>query len=237
MNTFKNLITQLVSRVSKKTLLMALAVTLATSGVASGTLAWLIDRAPEVTNTFTYGDINITLDETDTVIDNDGDPNTNEYNMTPGADINKDPKVTVLAGSEDSWVYVKLEKSDNFDEFLTYEIADGWTALPGYEGVYYRAADASEEDVVYPVLKDDQVKVRLDVTKEMLNNLDANGVANYPQLTISAYAIQRDEAIAELADPVSAWKLIEAENTAAAATETAAVENDGESLVTQAIGQ
>ena len=237
MNTFKNLITQLMSRVSKKTLLMALAVTLATSGVASGTLAWLIDRAPEVTNTFTYGDINITLDETDTVIDNDGDPNTNEYNMTPGADINKDPKVTVLAGSEDSWVYVKLEKSENFDDFLTYEIAEGWTALPGYDGVYYRAVDASEEDAVYPVLKDDQVKVRLDVTKEMLNNLDANGVTNYPQLTISAYAIQRDEAIAELADPVSAWQLIEAENTAAAATETAAVENNGESLVTQAIGQ
>ncbi len=238
MNTFKTMISKLMSGVSKKTLLMALAVTLATSGVASGTLAWLIDRTPEVTNTFTYGDINITLDETDTNIDDDEDPNTNEYNMTPGANINKDPKVTVLAGSEDSWVYVKLEKSENFDDFMTYEIADGWTALPGYDGVYYRSADASTEDVVCPVLKDDQVKVRLDVTKEMLNNLDAGDVVNYPQLVISAYAIQRDDAIAELADPVSAWKLIEAESNVATTDVAAPVVNDdSQSVVTQAIVQ
>lgn len=236
MSSLKNLLTKLLGGVSKKTLLMTLAVTLATSGVASGTLAWLIDRAPEVTNTFTYGDINITLDETDTNLDDDNDPNTNEYNMTPGATINKDPQVTVLAGSEDSWVFVKLDESENFDDFMTYEIAEGWTALPGYDGVYYRQAAASEEDQVFPVLKDDQVQVLLEVTKQMLNELDANGAANYPQLVISAYAIQMDEAITELADPVSAWKLIEAEN--AAATEIDVPEApEGESIVTQTIDQ
>lgn len=239
MRSLMNTLTNLFSRISKKTLLMALAITLATSGVASGTLAWLIDRAPEVTNTFTYGDINITLDETDTNLDDDNDPNTNEYNMTPGATIDKDPQVTVLAGSEDSWVFVKLAESENFDDFLTYEIAEGWTALEGHEGVYYRAVDASEEDQVFPVLKDDQVQVRLEVTKQMLNELDASGAANYPQLIISAYAIQKDEAIAELADPASAWALIEAENEAIVAESGIELPDapEGESVITQSIGQ
>lgn len=229
MASIKKLVSKALARVSKKTMLMAVAATLVTSGVASGTLAWLIDRTPEVTNTFTYGDINITLEETDNNIDQDGNPNTNEYNMTPGAVIDKDPQVTVLANSEESWVFVKLEKSDNFDDFMSFEIADGWTALAGVEGVYYRKAEASEEDVVYPVLKDDKVYVSIDVTKEMLNELDTGEVPNYPQLIISAYAIQRDEAIEDLSTAESAWALIQAENTAA---QTGA---EGESVVTQSM--
>jgi len=229
MASIKKLVSKALARVSKKTMLMAVAATLVTSGVASGTLAWLIDRTPEVTNTFTYGDINITLEETDNNIDQDGNPNTNEYNMTPGAVIDKDPQVTVLANSEESWVFVKLEKSDNFDDFMSFEIADGWTALAGVEGVYYRKAEASEEDVVYPVLKDDKVYVSIDVTKEMLNELDAGEVPNYPQLIISAYAIQRDEAIEDLSTAEGAWALIQAENTAA---QTGA---EGESVVTQSM--
>ena len=96
--------------------------------------------------------------------------------MTPGGVITKDPRVTVLANSEESWVFVKLAKSDNFDDFMSFEIADGWTALAGTEGVYYRQAEASEQDVVYPVLKDNKVNVSIDVTKEMLNELDAGEV-------------------------------------------------------------
>lgn len=231
MASIKTLVSKAFARVSKKTMLMAVAATLVTSGVASGTLAWLIDRTPEVTNTFTYGDINITLEETDNNIDQDGNPNTNEYNMTPGGVITKDPRVTVLANSEESWVFVKLAKSDNFDDFMSFEIADGWTALAGTEGVYYRQAEASEQDVVYPVLKDNKVNVSIDVTKEMLNELDAGEVPNYPQLIISAYAIQRDEAIADLSTAETAWPLIEAENITAQTTV------EGESVVTQSLAQ
>ncbi len=208
MNALKNILSKLTGRFSKRTLVMALALMVAMSGVASGTLAWLIDQSPEVTNTFTYGDININLEETDNNNDDDDDPTTNEYNMTPGADIEKDPVVTVEAESEDCWLFVKLEESDNFDDFLSYEIADGWTALPGYEGVYYRPVDNAEEDQEYPVLKDNTVSVLPTVTKEMLNNLDANGASDYPQLVISAYAIQRDADIEGLDEAVTAWELI-----------------------------
>ena len=156
-----------------------------------GTMAWLSARSETITNTFTYGDIDISLRETDT---NDGDnnPNTNQYEMIPGGSITKDPIVTVDAGSIDSWLFVKLEKSANYDDFMTYEIADGWTALAGHEGVYYRETSKSENAQTFAVLKDNTVSVKETVTKDMLNALDANpSSANYPTLTIVSYAVQK----------------------------------------------
>jgi len=105
----------------------------------------------------------------------------------------------VEAGSEGMWLFAKLEKSDNFDDFLTYEMEAGWAQLLDeqgnpVEGVFYRfQAEVPEdgEDLDIAVLKDNQVKVKEGVTKEMLNELDPEGEeANYPTLTITAYAVQ-----------------------------------------------
>ncbi len=189
-----------------KLFVMLLSLTLVLCAIIGGTAAWLITNTDPVVNTFTYGDINIDLTETDTNKDGDGDPNTNLYPMLPGNAIAKDPKVTVFANSEDSWLFVKLEKSVNFDDFMTYEIADGWTALDGVDGVYYRTVDKAETDVEFNVLKPDAdnntVYVKDTVTKEMLNALDANGASNYPKLTVTAYAVQRDSNINTAVD---AW--------------------------------
>lgn len=188
-----------------KLVLMLLAVIFVLCGIIAGTVAWLIADTDPVVNTFTYGDINITLEETDA--DGDGNPDANEYPMVPGNAIEKDPKVTVLANSENAWLFVKLEKSANFDDFMTYEIADGWTALDGVTGVYYRTVDKATSDAEFIVLKDNTVNVKGEVTKEMLNALDANGASNYPTLTVTAYAVQRDSNIATAAD---AWAKIPA---------------------------
>ena len=188
-----------------KLVLMLLAVIFVLCGIIGGTVAWLIADTDPVVNTFTYGDINITLEETDA--DGDGNPDANEYPMVPGNAIEKDPKVTVLANSENAWLFVKLEKSANFDDFMTYEIADGWTALDGATGVYYRTVDKATSDAEFIVLKDNTVNVKGEVTKEMLNALDANGASNYPTLTVTAYAVQRDSNIATAAD---AWAKIPA---------------------------
>lgn len=185
---------QSAKRVSVKLLTTLLALLLVLGTVAGGTAAWLIAESKEVVNTFTYGDINIDLDETDS--DGDGDPDENIYEMIPGEEIAKDPKVTVLADSENCWLFVKLVKSDNFDDFLTYTIGDGWTQLYDaegneVEGVYYRFQSETTEDVVMSVLKDDKVVVLEDVTKKMLNALDTDPTAaTYPKLTVSAYAVQ-----------------------------------------------
>ena len=179
-----------------KAISLMLALVLVFVGVIGGTVAWLIAQTDEVVNTFTYGDINLDLDETDTELDGDDDDNTNDYEMIPGAEIVKDPVVTVKAGSVDNWLFVKLEKSANFDDFLTYTIAYGWTQLydetgAEVEGVYYLFHPENEdEDVEYEVLMDNVVHVREEVTKEMLNALDADGASNYPTLTVTAYAVQ-----------------------------------------------
>lgn len=190
---------------NKKFVIVSLALSLVLCCVIGSTVAWLITDTDPVINTFTYGDINIDLEETDTNKDGDNDPNTNRYPMIPGNAITKDPLVTFKANSENAWLFVKLEKSANFDSFMTYEIADGWTALDGVDGVYYRAVDKADTDAQFYVIKDNTVNVKGEVTKEMLNALDANGASNYPTLTVTAYAVQRDANITTAAD---AWAKI-----------------------------
>lgn len=170
----------------KKTLALVLALTLLVAGVVGGTLAWLTDRTAEVKNTFTVGDINIGLTET-----------TTDYKMVPGNTIAKDPTVTVKAISEACWLFVKVTKSENLDTFITYAIAEGWTALPGVDGVYYREVPASAADQTFSVLADNAVTVNSDVTKEMLT---AKDFAN-PTLTFKAYAVQK----AHFDTPAAAW--------------------------------
>ncbi len=176
---------------SRTVIVVVLAVAMAIGCAVGGTVAWLVSAPEPVVNTFTYGDINIDLDETDTLRDDDNNPDTNTYMMMPGIDIAKDPKVTVFEGSEACWLFVKLEESENFADFMTYEAADGWLPLEGEDGVYYRRVDAVTEDTVFGVLKDDVVSVLPTVTKEDLNSLDPAGVeSTYPTLTITAYAVQ-----------------------------------------------
>ena len=175
---------------SPKVVAALVALTLVCCFAIGGTIAWLVTETDPVVNTFTYGDINITLTETDTG-DNDNNPNTNKYVMVPGHTITKDPKVTFKANSEDAWLFVKLEKTANFDDFMIYEIADGWTTLQGVDVVYYREVSKVAQDTEFTVIKDDTVTVKGEVTKEMLNALDANGESDYPKLIVTAYAVQK----------------------------------------------
>lgn len=171
-------------------LFVSLALVLAVS--VGATIAWLTDSTIPVVNTFLPSTVDVDLGETP-----------RDYKMVPGCDIDKDPTVTFKAGSEASWVFVKVEKSANFDSYMTYTIADGWTPLDGVAGVYYRQEAAPSADQVYPVLKDNKVTVKGDVTKTMMDSLTAE---TYPTLTFTAYAIQQ----ANIAnDPVVAWNSID----------------------------
>lgn len=170
----------------KKAFLSMAAVILVLCCAVGGTLAWLTDKTNSVTNTFTVGDINITLAET-----------TSDYKMVPGNTIEKDPKVTVKAGSEACWLFVKVVKSSNFGAFMTYEMADGWTALTGSDGVFYREVAAAATEAEFAVLKNDQVKVLDSVTKEMLTGQGFTA----PTLTFTAYAVQKDN----IATAAEAW--------------------------------
>lgn len=161
----------------KKTLALVLALTLLAAGVVGGTLAWLTDRTAEVKNTFTVGDINIDLTET-----------TRDYKMVPGNKLDKDPTVTVKANSEACWLFVKVTESTDLKDFITYAIAEGWTALPDVNGVYYREVPASAADQTFSVLAGNTVTVNTTVTKTMLETAKTDA----PTLTFQAYAIQKD---------------------------------------------
>ena len=187
----------------KKSLALVLALAMIVVCVVGGTLAWLIATTGSVTNTFTYGDINIKLEETDATVSADGSA-TKEFKMIPGYTIAKDPKVTVLAGSEKCYLFVKVDKSANFDTFMTYEMADGWTALDGVNGVYYRVVDTAGMGTPYSVLANDQVTVKDTVTKADMNALKVDG-ATQPTLTFTAYACQYNNSNDTNFGPADAW--------------------------------
>lgn len=178
--------------VSSKALALTLAVMLVIGCAVGGTLAWLTDKTDAVQNTFTTSDVDIKLEETT------GD----FYKMVPGNTISKDPKVTVLANSEKAYVFVKVETSTNFDTYMTYTMADGWTALEGVAGVYYREVGASETDQAFDVIKDNKVSVKGEVTKAQM---DALTETTYPTLTVTAYACQYAKDNNTAFTPAEAW--------------------------------
>ena len=180
---------------------LVLALALMVVSAVAGTLAWLTAKSDTVTNTFTTSDIKVKLEETE------GTPVTGgkEFKMIPGYAIKKDPKVTVLANSEECFLFVKLDKSANFDTYLEYTIAEGWTQLTG-EGitdtVYYRTVEGNQIGTDYNVLQGNQVTVRGDVTKDKMNALTQN---TYPTLTITAYASQLHKNADKEFTPAEAW--------------------------------
>ncbi len=170
--------------VSSKALALTLAVMLVIGCAVGGTLAWLTDKTDAVQNTFTTSDVDIKLEETGM------QNNKNSYKMVPGNTITKDPKVTVVAGSEKAYVFVKVETSTNFGTYMTYDMDTKWTKLTGVEGVdnvWYQVVDASTTDTELTVIKDNKVSVKGEVTKTQMDALTSE---NYPTLTVTAYACQ-----------------------------------------------
>lgn len=169
---------------SRKTFALIAACLMLVVGVVGGTVAWLTATTGSVVNTFTCGDINITLAETTGT----------SYKILPGNNIAKDPTVTVSANSENCILFVKVEE-ENWPTFtetngtlkVRYEISDGWTALDteNHPGVYYRTVTSSESNQDFAVLKDNTITVSGNLTK-----VEVNSMTTAPTLTITAYAHQ-----------------------------------------------
>ena len=183
----------------KALVVLSLMMVLAVAAVG-GTIAWLTDTTETVTNTFTTSDIDITLTETG-VTSSDG-AMVNSYKMVPGYTITKDPTVHVLANSEKCYLFVKVEKSTNFNSFLSYTMADGWTELPEVAGVYYRTVESKTTNQDFAVIKDNTVTVLSTVTKEAMNKLTTD---SYPTLKVTAYATQYMKNNTESFTAADAW--------------------------------
>ena len=128
----------------KKSLLLVLCALALITASVFGTLAYLTDTA-QVLNTFTVGNVSIKLDETK--VNPNGDPvdgddegaeadrteEGNVYHLIPGGEYTKDPTVTMLKGSDDAYVRMKVTISDYADvkavfgeDFLPQDFVAGW---------------------------------------------------------------------------------------------------------------
>ena len=163
------------------TAMLALTLVLAAYWAVGGTAAWLAAKSEPIASTFTFGDINITLTETD--------PQEQPAKIIPGVDIPKDLKVTVLADSVDCWLFVRVKETGTFvDGKVTYSMDDGWRKGNGIpEGFYYREVRDVTADREFSVLKGDKITVSKELTKEDIQN-----ITTQPTLTFTAYAVQRE---------------------------------------------
>ena len=121
-------------KTKSKALLLTLCAVLLVAASVLGTMAYLTST-DTVTNTFTVGKVEIKLDETDVTNPTGSRVQANSYKLMPGTTYTKDPTVTVKAGSEESYVRMKvtfnnaaalmemLPSADNLEDFTPDEIA------------------------------------------------------------------------------------------------------------------
>ena len=130
-----------------------------------GTIAWLTDTTSEIKNTFTVGNVDIKLDESQYTRTEDENGNVtgtygerveegNSYPLIPGNSYNKDPKVSVTAGSETCYLFVQYIGPESVDNVEFTPNWGDWTRLTvndtnGVAGdVYWRivkSADTTRE--------------------------------------------------------------------------------------------
>ena len=178
-----------------------LALTMVVGCAVDGTVAWLVSKSESSVSTFTLGDINIKLTEAES--------ESQSLKIIPGVDIRRSLKVTVEPNSEACWLFVKVEGT-NWPDFMeangtarkvSYSVAgegDGWIALEGNPGVYYREVSAEDAQ------RGDAYDVNCNVTvSQMLTKEEVNSIAagTQPQLSFTACAVQRDG----IDDAATAW--------------------------------
>ena len=202
----------------KKILVACLCVALAVLTVAGTTLAYLTSKA-EVKNTFTVGNVKMTMDEAK--VNTDGEKlykegstteladrvNENTYILSPGHTYVKDPIVHMDPVSEDSYVFIKvenglgvLEASDAGYTTIAAQItANGWTQLTdandkAVDGVYYKVYNKGQTDTDLKVFESFKIADNANTLKNADGKViwDTITDSNKINVNVTAYAIQKD---------------------------------------------
>lgn len=186
----------------KKAIIITTAVIVLIAVGAASTIAWLTATSSTLVNTFTVGKVDITLTEPAWT------SGQNDNILVPGKAITKDPTVTVLAGSEKCYVFVKIKTTPDLDAVIDYEIDTDWTALgASYPGVYYQVVDKPATDTALTVLANNQVTIPTVVTKTGLEAVQTAA----DTMNITAYAIQYNylsDGSAPVNDAEGAWNIL-----------------------------
>ena len=182
---------------TKKALLALTCAVMLVVGSVMGTMAYLTST-DTVTNTFTVGNVVITLDEAP--VDANGKEiagdrvKANSYKLLPGHEYDKDPEIHVDANSENCYLFVKVTNNIANIEDATVNVAaqmdaKGWDVVDAANGIYVYA-DANGNPI--SVAKGTDVPV-FDKIK-VAGTVDNTTLAAYANKTIEvvAYAIQVD---------------------------------------------
>lgn len=179
---------------AKKVLVTLLAAVLLVGCTIGGTLAWLSASTDEVENTFTVGEIKITLTETFNTKSSDSLSSNDKWvgKIVPGGKEAKDPTITVQAGSEKCYVYALVENNMKIDNDIVVvpniDTAKWIVVATNGNKTLYRYAtivDASSDDVPCEVF----TEVSYDGEKITETNIAT--LAQYT-ITVDAFAHQSD---------------------------------------------
>ena len=197
---------------AKKAIIAALCAVMLVVGSVAGTMAYLTST-DEVVNTFTVGNVAITLDETD--VDNStadaARDKANSYKLMPGHSYTKDPIVHVASGSEECYLFVKVvneiaaieDQSNNGSTTVASQMENnGWQAVDGVSNVYVYATGSDAKTVV-SATNNKTVFGTFKIDGESVNN---NILEDYTgkTITVTAYAVQKDGF--EEKTPAEIWK-------------------------------
>ena len=197
----------------KKKLMTVLALVLVIAMSVAGTYAYLTST-DKVVNSFTVGDVQIKLDEakanTDGSLVAGADRvKANSYKLLPGHNYAKDPMVTVLEGSESSYVKMTVTFSNAAELdaiFASNGGADMTSIFNGYDSANWKlqnvTKDTQNNTRTYEFwYKETVAAPTADVALDPLfDSITVPGTINNAQLktiegmtiTVNAYAIQAD---------------------------------------------
>ena len=160
------------------------------AGSVAATLAYLTDTET-VTNTFTVGNVSITLTDTSTdeYLSTDG-----SYKLVPGHIYGKTATISVVEGSEDCYLFVKLD--NGLGEAATFAVdTENWVAVPNETNVYAYKAIAKAKDTCV-----------ISAPFTLASNADVEELAS-ATISVTAYAVQADG----FEDAEDAWEKAESE--------------------------
>lgn len=147
----------------------------------AGTLAFMTDEET-VTNTFTYGNVTITMDESDyDEYGQDLATNTlvkeNVYKLVPNHKYLKNTTIHVADDSEDCYIFVKVD--NGLGDKATVAISTGWTNISGTDVYYYNTVATAGED--YTAIESFTVSDDADVS-----------ALGDKKIVVTGYAVQKD---------------------------------------------
>ena len=199
-------------KTKRKALLLTFCAVLLVVASVLGTIAYLTAN-DTVTNTFTVGQVAINLDEAK--VNPDGTPvanadrvKANSYKLLPGHTYAKDPTVTVLKGSESSYIKmtVTFNKATELDDIFAPDGANLTSIFKDYGSDYWIAKGNTEnttantrtyefwyKEAVGAPTADVKLKALFGsiTVPSTINNDQLKTIAGMT-ITVNAYAIQAD---------------------------------------------